>query len=845
MYKRTNEGPTTANIIVEFTTNLIPANPPPPEPPTFIPPNKFSTVNLSNFSPSTVDLELLEKGLSFIPTRKTLPISTLLTNQNNLIRRLKLNWYFANCNNNKVNPKSNTCISTTLSNKDRIENSIIRTVKGDNGSSNNNNNNNNNKRFTEIKTWTPRNDQLSNAMLKLTDNIKFHTSQTIDNYTKTGNSVLVGQAYSKDDVLKLRDKDNLTKEERTSLFNIKNNQDIIIKPADKGGATVIMNKENYILEAERQLNDSKYYVKLNKPIYLNNIPVINTILGNMLRDKYISKEQLKYLSGPDKINNRTFYLLPKIHKNPTAWLQPNRMPPGRPIVSDVGSETYRISEYIDSFINPLANKHPSFIKNTYEFVNKIKNFAIENNWLLVTGDIESLYTNMNIDRCIKVVKDTFNKYPDVKRPDNYILELLEISMRNNDFEFNNNFYLQIMGCAMGKRFAPGLANLYLLDFDKAAMNDFYIKPILFFRFLDDIFFLWPGDTDSLKRYETFLNSQIPDITVKLEHNNFEIPFLDTLIYKYNNKLQTKTFFKQTDTHQLLHTNSFHAKHTFLGLIKSQLIRFKRLSSNRDTYDATCKILFAVLVKRGYTLSTMRKLQHNIWLNYTDKMNSDELNGPTNQNTELDKNNDLIPIVTEYCEIGDQLAKGYKQLIKDTDFFNNIRTLTAFKNSKNLKQILVRSKLNQNPIEPVKGAGYRSCGKAQCYTCKYHANDTTRFYNKNKSESYNITDQIYCNSSNLIYLITCTKCNMQYVGETERTLRDRTTDHRSRIKGKKKTPIGIHFNLPGHSFLNLKITPIELIRGEQTTNCVRKTREKFWQTKLRTCHPQGLNGMPIE
>jgi len=86
-------------------------------------------------------------------------------------------------------------------------------------------------------------------------------------------------------------------------------------------------------------------------------------------------------------------------------------------------------------------------------------------------------------------------------------------MKYNDFEFNDKHYLQIMGTAMGKRFAPALANLYLLDFDKAAKNDFKIKPLLFFRYLDDIFFLWPGDVASLKEYESFLRSTIPDIKI--------------------------------------------------------------------------------------------------------------------------------------------------------------------------------------------------------------------------------------------------------------------------------------------------------------------------------------------
>ena len=83
------------------------------------------------------------------------------------------------------------------------------------------------------------------------------------------------------------------------------------------------------------------------------------------------------------------------------------------------------------------------------------------------------------------------------------------------------------------------------------MNSFRVKPLLFFRYLDDIFALWQGDIESLKEYEKFLNSLIPDIKIKLEFSPKEINFLDTTIYISENKLLTKIYFKDTDTHQVL------------------------------------------------------------------------------------------------------------------------------------------------------------------------------------------------------------------------------------------------------------------------------------------------------
>src|SRR5215469_7273903 len=149
---------------------------------------------------------------------------------------------------------------------------------------------------------------------------------------------------------------------------------------------------------------------------------------------------------------------------------------------------------------------------------------------------------------------------------------------------------------MGKAYAPALADLYLLEFDNAACNGNFADLIrLYFRFLDDVFFVFLGDVAELKNLEIYLNSLIPGINITLNYSPESINFLDTTIYKHNidndnTILHTKIYFKETDTHQLLHKASYHPKHTFRGILKSHLLRFKPLSSTLNDYNGTCKIL---------------------------------------------------------------------------------------------------------------------------------------------------------------------------------------------------------------------------------------------------------------
>ena len=70
----------------------------------------------------------------------------------------------------------------------------------------------------------------------------------------------------------------------------------------------------------------------------------------------------------------------------------------------------------------------------------------------------------------------------------------------------------------------------------------------------------------------------------------------------------KVFFKPTDSHQHLHCESFHPHHTFKGIVKSQIIRFHRNSSNKQNSNEACSVLFSALKLRGYSTRFLRKIK---------------------------------------------------------------------------------------------------------------------------------------------------------------------------------------------------------------------------------------------
>ena len=97
----------------------------------------------------------------------------------------------------------------------------------------------------------------------------------------------------------------------------------------------------------------------------------------------------------------------------------------------------------------------------------------------------------------------------------------------------------------------------------------------------------------------------------------------------------------------------------------------------------------------------------------------------------------------------------------------------------------------------------------------------------------------CESTNIIYVMWCNKCQIQYVGETVNSLKSRFYQLRSNINKQagKCTNIIHHCNIINNSLKDLKCMPLEIIRNK--SNTVRKKREKHWVRVLATRFRKGL------
>jgi hypothetical protein len=313
-----------------------------------------------------------------------------------------------------------------------------------------------------------------------------------------------------------------------------------------------------------------------------------------------------------------------------------------------------------------------------------------------------------------------------------------------------------------------------------------------------------------------------------------VTFLDTKVLLNNGSISTDLYEKPTDTHQYLLRNSCHPEHCKLSIPYSLTTRLRRICSDNTSFHQQSDKLQQHLTARGFKLSEVAPIIRDV----SNKSREDFLFPNPNHQP---PNPSRVPLVITYHPLLStikSIAKELHSILHNSDRMKKCvpsPPIIAYRRPKNISNYLVRANINHPPPLPL---GTFPCKRSRCKTCKA-IDSSPIFSNTATNEQHQVKFHATCTSSDLIYLIHCDICNIQYVGETEQLLSSRLNGHRFDISHKDPDkPVAKHFNLPFHSIDNLKIKVIDLLHTNDAV--LRKIRESKWITKLNTKTPHGLN-----
>ena len=349
----------------------------------------------------------------------------------------------------------------------------------------------------------------------------------------------------------------------TALSQLKQNDDIYITPSDKGGGIVILNSHDYITKMNTLVQDTNVYSPTNL--------------------KAIEKSTKNFISKFKQLTDKSWHNLIEYHpKIPTLYGLPKTHKPNvpmRPITSAIGSTPHRIAKAISKILTPLLGTiSPSHIRHSGHLLEQIRNIDT-NNMSLASLDVESLYTNIPVDKCLDALRDHLKKTkPTLPIPADTLIDICALCCQMNFFYFDNNYYVQKFGLPMGNPVSCAIACLYLELLESGPFQYIIPKNSHYFRYIDDALFIYPRNVN-LPNLIRRLNDIEPTInfTFEKEQNNC-LPFLDIMIHNSTPHLSFEVYRKPTFKNDLINFHSQHSNHIKSGMIIGLYLRALRICS---------------------------------------------------------------------------------------------------------------------------------------------------------------------------------------------------------------------------------------------------------------------------
>ena len=712
--------------------------------------------------------QLLSRGLNFIPLKPKVNFMSTLFHCHRFFRRLRLAAHFANV----VPPLVSSDLSDVATLFPR-----------------------------EQSTWTPNPGEFP----------------SLDNYIDT----------CMREIHKVHPKplahSNLSGPELIALDDLKTRKDVVIKPADKGGAVVVWRKDLYEAEAMKQLSDTTFYKPcLKSTVKEDNALILKTIKEAIASGQLPNEATRAIVKEP---RESRFYLVPKIHKANN---------PGRPIVSACSCPTVIISDFLDSIFQQLVATLPTYVKDTTHALQLLEAFRFPPDCpdrLLFTMDVTALYTNIPHAEGLLAVQH-FLKKSTFKIDPTIVVRLAELVLTLNAFSLGEHHYVQTRGVAMGTKMGPGYACLFMGFLEEQILLT-YTGPIpaFFKRFIDDCLGIATCTKEELLNFITFVNTFNPAIKFTHEISESTLSFLDIQIAITDSTvLDTTVHYKDTDSHSYLTFSSSHPKTTKESIPYSQFLRLRRLCRSEDEFDKQSDRMATFMKKRGYpdliitaAIQRAKQVPRSTALGTTSKDQSED-------------RTILTLVYHPHNIIVKNILLHNFEMVQRDPYLKTVfpkPPLVAYLKDTSLRDQLVHSTFNTNSR---RAPGNQPCHKPKCKACPF-INTTTTTFKGPSGKSFSIRSDFTCQSTNLVYIIQCSQCGLLYVGETYRTLAERLDEHVRAVKYNRDTPVGNHFNTDYH---NLQHMTIAAIWQNHTDFIHRKFVESDIISKLNTIRPLGMN-----
>ena len=194
---------------------------------------------------------------------------------------------------------------------------------------------------------------------------------------------------------------------------------------------------------------------------------------------------------------------------------------------------YEVAKELPRIFRPLVGKSPHHIKNTGDFVQQVKGIILQQGQCITSYDVSALFISEPIEPAITIIRRKLELDQELHKRTTMkveqIISLLEFCLRTTYFQFEDRFYEQLQGAAMGSPISPIVTNLYIEEFELSAINSSEYPPSSWKRYVDDTFVVI--EAARKEKFLEHINNMYPHIQFTTEDAKPDgsLPFLDTIV----------------------------------------------------------------------------------------------------------------------------------------------------------------------------------------------------------------------------------------------------------------------------------------------------------------------------
>ena len=396
---------------------------------------------------------------------------------------------------------------------------------------------------------------------------------------------------------------------------------------------------------------------------------------------------------------------------------------------------------------------------------------------------------------------------------------------------------------MGPKNVCSYADLAMGEIHLKAKFSGPIKPSLWWRYRDNVFDLWQQGLPALHQFTDYINSLYPTIKFELVFSERELHVLDLTLYLIDGFIRTDVYSKPTDSHLYLPPSSCHPRHVFKAIPFGVATRLKRNCSDETFLAERTAEYKGYLLNQGYPSNLV-----NDQFSKASAISRNDL--LRTRGKEVKK---LFPFVITFNpnlpNVGNIIRKHLFILQSNPklkELFPRGSVIPAFRQSKNLKELLApsRFKTAEEGQTSHHNHGCFKCDRNKCDLCRNFFVESKSFPSFQTGKKYTIHSRLSCDSKNVIYLASCKKCRLQYVGSTTTDFRVRLRNHKSAMLTNKTTcEVAVHFNKTPHTLGDFLFQCIDQVQAHNNSEEIDRlliTKEAYWSAQLFSLAPHCLN-----